>query len=347
MMISDTTKLMLLDIDIEDLADKLGMEVKRHKSLCFMHDDHDPSLRFYPRNNSWYCFVCRKGGDNINLVMEKLGLNFLDACRWMANEYNIALDEEFDEEVASRIRIRMAERMAVPEFKLDLEILQFILDYSGLGPKAERFLLNERRIKSDIVLHLNIKSVAENSTLAEEIVKVFGRERALQSRLVYEFNNRYRLYFKAPCLLFPYYDVEGNLMNVQSRYLGDQKGCPRFQFPMGSQPHVFNLPALNEEGIIFVSEGVTDCLAMLSSGKNALAIPSASLLKDEDVKLLAGHDVRMYPDNDDAGERLFTELRDKLELAGGRIMRMTVEDKFKDYGEFYRTKGFRMRRKDW
>lgn len=33
-------------LSCEDVAEKLGMDVKRHRTLCFMHDDHHPSLAF-------------------------------------------------------------------------------------------------------------------------------------------------------------------------------------------------------------------------------------------------------------------------------------------------------------
>ena len=65
------------------------------------------------------------------------------------------------------------------------------------------------------------------------------------------------------------YDVDNNLLTVQARYLGD-KDLPRFQFPKGSTCQVFNLPVLEtlESGDeLWITEGVSDCLAMLSAGK--------------------------------------------------------------------------------
>ena len=65
------------------------------------------------------------------------------------------------------------------------------------------------------------------------------------------------------------YDVDNNLLTVQARYLGD-KDLPRFQFPKGSTCQVFNLPVLKtlESGDeLWITEGVSDCLAMLSAGK--------------------------------------------------------------------------------
>lgn len=34
-------------LSCEEVAERLGIEVRRHRALCFMHDDHHPSLSFY------------------------------------------------------------------------------------------------------------------------------------------------------------------------------------------------------------------------------------------------------------------------------------------------------------
>jgi DNA primase len=63
---------------------------------------------------------------------------------------------------------------------------------------------------------------------------------------------------------------------------------------------------------LWVTEGCSDCWAMLSSGKKAIAIPSASGLKDEDLGPLKGLNLHMYPDQDEPGERLYWELKKRL-----------------------------------
>ena len=62
-------------ISILDVAKKYGIEVKRNKSPCPFHADKDPSLVFYPKTNSWFCFGCRKGGDVINFIQNMMESN--------------------------------------------------------------------------------------------------------------------------------------------------------------------------------------------------------------------------------------------------------------------------------
>ena len=63
-------------LPVEEVARRLGMEVGRHRALCFMHDDHHPSLSFNVRKNIYYCFVCQKGGGPIRLVQDCEGWSF-------------------------------------------------------------------------------------------------------------------------------------------------------------------------------------------------------------------------------------------------------------------------------
>ena len=83
----------LRDLPIEGVAERLGLRVVRHKALCPFHDDHTPSLSFKVSKNTFRCFVCDAKGGTIDLVMRFLNKDFREACRWLADEHNIILDE--------------------------------------------------------------------------------------------------------------------------------------------------------------------------------------------------------------------------------------------------------------
>ena len=137
----------------------------------------------------------------------------------------------------------------------------------------------------------------------------------------------------------PYCDVDGKLIGVQNRNL--QKGAsPRFRFPYGSQCGIYNLPVLNmlrpgEE--LWITEGCSDCWAMLSSGRKAIAIPSATLLSQKDKDILStlssqlSLSFHMYPDRDAPGERLFLQLKQVLPT----LQHHQLPQGCKDYAEYY------------
>ena len=124
----------------------------------------------------------------------------------------------------------------------------------------------------------------------------------------------------------------------------DFEEAPRFRFPYGSQCGIYNLQVLNlltPGERLFITEGCSDCWAMLSAGHKAIAIPSATLLKPEDRDVLAyisetfGVDWHMFPDRDAPGERLFLQLKEFLPS----LIHHQLPPGCKDFGEAY-LKGF-------
>ena len=81
----------LKEISVSDVLEKLDIQVVRgRKALCFMHDDHKPSLTIYKDSNSWFCYTCNKGGNVIDLVEEYFHYDTDKACKWLEVEFNIA-----------------------------------------------------------------------------------------------------------------------------------------------------------------------------------------------------------------------------------------------------------------
>ncbi len=83
----------LRDLDIMKVADALGMGIRNKRTLCIHHDDHHPSLAFNPRKNSCHCYSCGFSADTIGLVMERFQMNFLDACKWLANQFDVYIGD--------------------------------------------------------------------------------------------------------------------------------------------------------------------------------------------------------------------------------------------------------------
>ena len=86
----------LNELPIEQVAQALGLSVNRHKALCPFHDDSNPSLTFSLRKNRYKCYVCDAHGGVIDLVMHYEHKTFLEACRWLNNQYNVIMTCSLD-----------------------------------------------------------------------------------------------------------------------------------------------------------------------------------------------------------------------------------------------------------
>ena len=286
----------LRDLPIEGVAERLGLRVSRHKSLCPFHDDHHASMSFKVSKNTYRCFVCGASGGTIDLVMRHLHVDFREACRWLADEHNVIIDEW---KPAPTDEVHKA---------FDATRYERFFERPWLNEEARRFLFDERRLDPRVVGWCRLTSWKDKQGVA--------------------------------WLQIPYYNKEGQLVGIQNRNLV-RGALPRFRFPQGSECGIYNLPVLNllrpgEQ--LFITEGCSDCWAMLSSGHKAIAIPSATLLTKKDVEILESltmnHEsltVHMYPDRDEPGERLFLQLQKVLPS----LVHHQLPPDCKDFSDFY------------
>jgi DNA primase len=285
----------LRDLPIEGVAERLGLQVERHKSLCPFHEDSHPSLSYRVSKNTYRCFVCGANGDTIELVMRHLNKDFKEACRWLADENCVILDEW---------KPAKTDEVQKP---FDATMYEHFFERPWLNEEARKFLFDERRIDPRVVRWCRLTSWKNRSGI--------------------------------PWLQIPYFNHEGRLVGIQNRNL--IKGAtPRFRFPQGAQCNIYNLPVLNllkPGDALYITEGCSDCWAMLSSGHKAIAIPSATLLTPRDKEQLSilnsqlSISFHMYPDNDVPGERLFLQLKEVLPS----LVHHQLPPDCKDFSEYY------------
>ena len=295
----------LRDLPIEGGAERLGLGVRMHKALCPFHDDHHASLSFSVRRNTFRCFVCGASGGTIDLTMRYLGKDFKEACRWLADEHNVILEGDRRQESGN----------SRDDKPFDASRYERYFARPWLSEAARRFLFEERRLDPRVVSWCRLTSWRDRRGV--------------------------------DWLQIPYYNIEGRLVGVQNRNLV-RGGLPRFRFPQGSHCGIYNLPVLSllkPGDELYITEGASDCWAMLSAGHKAIAIPSATLLTKRDVEQLSivnsaseqsssgelSISFHMFPDNDAPGERLFLQLQEFLP----NLVHHQLPPGCKDFSEYY------------
>lgn len=393
-MLDKSTTQRLRSLPVEAVAERLGLRVVRHKSLCPFHDDHHASLSYSTSRNTFRCFVCDARGGTIDLVMRHLNMSFPDACRWLANGTNIILD-------TYRPRTPTADRPARP---FDAARYGRLFEHPWLSDEARTFLFTERRLDPRVISWCRLTSWTDRQgthwlqtpyfDASGQLIGLQNRnldygkqkgdegeetgadnkqgqgaegkqgqagegkqgqavdgkqEQAVDGKQGQAVNGKQGQAVEGE----QGQAVEGKqgqaVEGKQGQAVeGDGKQgqgsecreAPRFRFPYGSRCTVYNLPVtamLRPGEPLFITEGCSDCWAMLSAGHKAIAIPSATLLSQADKALLRdlaqrlGTSFHMFPDRDAPGERLYMQLREVL--PGVQHHQLPVD--CKDFAEYY------------
>ena len=366
----------LRDLPIEGVAEQMGIKVERHKALCPFHDDHHASLSFNMRKNSCRCYVCMGNSvGTIDLVMKYLGKDFLSACRWLAEVNGVYLEDGRKREGAfsslsseassgggSHSEKDSGGSHSGKSSSFDASKYARFFEHPWLNEAARRFLFEERKIDWRVVNWCRLTSWTDKkgiNWLQIPYLDMDGRLIGIQNR-----NLDYR---KTPTDFTddtdsPSHQTEGSLRTEGSHQtegslqtVGSHQTegslqtegshqtepmAPRFRFPYGARCSIYNLPVvgrLKPGEKLFITEGCSDCWAMLSAGHKAIAIPSATLLKPEDKQLLADIErqyqveFHMFPDQDAPGEQLFLQLREILP----HLVHHQLPPGCKDFSEYY------------
>lgn len=360
----------LRDLPIEKVAKEMGIKVEHHKALCPFHDDHHASLMFSKTKNCCRCYVCMRSSiGTIDLAMRYLGKDFPAACRWLAEEHQIQLEEDSSSEKSSSLGGSSGRGASSGsssggfssgsssgdsssgdnsgKSSFDASRYARFFEHPWLNQAARRFLFEERKIDWRVVNWCRLTSWTDKKGINWLQIPYFdtdGRLIGIQNR---NLDYTKKKSSSGGCSSEGNVSSAGNLSSSgggssEEKSPGEEKeqDAPRFRFPYGARCSIYNLPVvkrLKPGERLFITEGCSDCWAMLSAGHKAIAIPSATLLKPEDKQLLTDIgrlyqvEFHMFPDQDVPGESLFMQLREMLP----QLVHHQLPPGCKDFSEYY------------
>ena len=265
----------LRDLPIEGVAERLGLQVSRHKCLCPFHDDHHASMSFSVRRNTFRCFVCGASGGTIDLTMKHLGKGFSEATKWLADENNIILTE-------------YKPREALLDKPFDASRYERFFERPWLSLEAQKFLFHERRIDPRVVRWCRLTSWTDRQGVCWLQTPYYDRE----GRLV-GIQNRNLVKGASPRFRFPNGSVCGiynlpvlNLLRPgEPLYIAE--GCSDCWSLLSAGHKAIAIPSAT-----LLSRKDIDVLQTLYAERST--------------------EFHMFPDNDMPGERLFLQLREVL-----------------------------------
>ena len=274
------------------IEDVVGQYVSLKRSganmfgLCPFHGEKTASFSVSPDKGIYYCFGCHKGGGPINFMMEIEGLSYPDAVRALAKRSGMEVPE--DEQYQSRYRHQ--ERL----WALMKEAGRFFHEqlYAPAGAQCLGYV-QKRGLNKATVTRFGI-GFAPNSwnALTDAMRKKGYTDQELRDAdLVGEKNGRVYDRFRNR-LMFPIFDVRGNVIGFGGRVLDDSK--PKYL--NSNETLIFNkrrnLFGLNfakktKQPNMILVEGNIDVVTLHQYGFDNAVASLGTSLTEEQVALLS------------------------------------------------------------
>jgi len=298
---------------------------REYKANCPFHDERTPSFYVVPAKGFYKCFGCGKSGDVFSFVMERQGLDFVEAVKQVAGRAGVEVREvkrSTEEEDPNRPLFEI-NGFAQDWFRAQL------LDES-VGANARSYL-EKRGIDAEVAERYGLgfapdewrglRDAAGKHGLAEDLMVEVGMLGSSErSREPYDrFRGR---------IMFPIESVSGRVIAFGGRVLvGDGKDAPKYlnspETPIYHKGR--NLYGLSwarhwirRAETALVVEGYMDVVSLAAHGFENVVAPLGTALTPEQAKLLSRYTTRVLLlfDSDAAGLKATFRAGDTLLEAG-------------------------------
>lgn len=295
--------------DRADIVDLIGEYVDLKKSgsnymgLCPFHSEKTPSFSVSSSKSIFKCFGCGVGGDVITFVMKRENLSFPEAVEFLADKYNVRLEEYKDENKEARDkRSRL--------YEINREAALHFLKNFQTSKKAQLYLSN-RMVSAKTIRAYGIGYSKDSWTdLYDHLTSLgYKEDELLELNLISKSKNGNYIDRFRDRVMFPIINRNNKVIAFGARGFGDAK--PKYLnsqetpiFHKGS--NVFNMNIISRESSrerIILVEGYMDVISLYNSGINySVASLGTSLTIDQAniIKKMA-KDIYICYDSDNAG----------------------------------------------
>ncbi len=286
----------LKKVDILAIAKNLGVSLdSNNKALCVFHQEKTPSLQFYPRTNSFFCFACGEAGNVFDLVKKQRNCNFKEAvqyvCTYAGISYSVHIAKETENSTASS----------------GLDLAQKIYAGNALHAQDEfNAWCESRSFCAQEMLEWNALHIDGSEISSRKELSVSQWEGLHTSGMIYQKNlptNSHQLYlnlgyipqdfFFKPSILIPIKDANDTLRGFVCRKIDTDSKYPKYKYNQYFKKSA-NLFGANKvqkrisefinsklsNGLvfdIFIVEGILDAIRLNSLDFNALALMGTNL----------------------------------------------------------------------
>lgn len=310
-----------------------------YRGLCPFHNDHTPSFYVSPSRRTCHCFVCGEGGDSVGFIMKHEQMTYPDALRWLANRYNIEIEErqlteEQKREQSEREAMFIVNEWAAGYFK---DILEKDIDGRAIGMQYFR----QRGIRDDIMQRFRLGFCLNDRQAMSKaaVAKGYKEEYLIKTGLCYRKDNGELADRFAGRAIFPWIGVSGKVVAFGGRVLDARTKGVNQKYVNSPDSDVYHKDrelygifqakkAIARENCVYMVEGYTDVISMHQCGIENVVANSGTALSEYQVHILhrfTANIVLLY-DGDEAGIKAALRGTDTLLKEGMNVKVLLLPD---------------------
>jgi DNA primase len=280
--------------------------------LCPFHNEKTPSFNVSPTRGIFKCFGCGKGGNSVNFIMEHEHMSYPDALRYLANRYNITIEEEqrSDEAIqqdTERESLYVVSQFAQKHFThnlLETEEgrsigLSYFKERGFTLPTIEKFQLGYA-----IDSYEDLLKNAEEKGYKVELLEKCGLIKRREDGKTFDF-------FRGR-VVFPIHNITGKVIAFGARTLKSDKKEPKYLNSPETEIYVksnilygisFAKRAIIANDNCYLVEGYTDVVSMHQAGIENVVASSGTSLTTGQIRLIKRYtqNITILYDGDPAG----------------------------------------------
>lgn len=310
----DTIDTIVSTIRIEEVVGDFVTLRKRGVNmigLCPFHNEKTPSFTVSPAKGIFKCFGCGKAGSGVSFVMEHEHFSYPEALRYLANKYQIEIEEE---EQTAEMQEQMSEREAL--FNLNqfaLEFFEKTLHDTKEGKAIALSYLKERGVRDDIIRKFKLGYSPRQWDAFTEHARQQGykMEALVKSGMTLQKEERSFDRFHAR-VIFPIHSVSGKVIGFGGRILTSEKNRPKYVNSPESEVYnkskslygiYFARNAITLKDNCYLVEGYTDVISLHQAGIENVVASSGTSLTHDQIRMILRYtkQVTILYDGDPAG----------------------------------------------
>ncbi|MGK0367732.1 MAG: DNA primase, partial [Thermoproteota archaeon] len=141
-----------------------------HEAMCPFHGDSNPSLKISDSKKLYKCFACGASGDHISFVQNFKSIEFIDAIKEIAGQFNISTDS-LDQNKNKDPKLEMAQRVLTSANKLYKKYAQ-----TSHKKDYDEFIKN-RGLTEELALDFNIGFAPKGNVFLEYLQTIPGKDK--------------------------------------------------------------------------------------------------------------------------------------------------------------------------